>query len=127
MLFSYLCYVNIFEENKNKNTSVESLGEFGLIDYLTKAIKLENKNSISGVGDDAAVMDAGEFYQLASMVVLTEGVHFNLAYTPLKHLGYKSVAVNISDICAMNGDAKQIIVGLAISNRFTVEAIEELY
>ncbi len=119
--------MNIFEENKNKNTRVESLGEFGLIDYLTKEVKLENKSSICGIGDDAAVVDMGEFYQLASMDILTEGVHFNLSYTPLKHLGYKSVAVNISDICAMNGDAKQIIVGLAISNRFTVEAIEELY
>jgi thiamine-monophosphate kinase len=108
-------------------TSIETLGEFGLIDHLTKDIKPKNKSSILGVGDDAAVIDAGNKYQLVSTDLLIEGVHFDLAYVPLKHLGYKSVAVNVSDICAMNGDAKQITIGLAMSNRFTVEALEELY
>ena len=85
------------------------------------------KSIIKGVGDDAAVIDMGDKYQLVSTDILAEGVHFDLAYTPLKHLGYKSVAVNVSDICAMNGQAKQITVGLAMSNRFTVEALDELY
>ena len=119
--------MNIFEEKSKKNTQIESLGEFGLIEHLTKKIELRNDTSIYGVGDDAAVIDIGASYQLVSKDILTEGVHFNLSYTPLKHLGYKSVAVNVSDICAMNGTSKQIIVGLAISNRFPVEAIEELY
>jgi thiamine-monophosphate kinase len=79
------------------------------------------------VGDDAAVIDIGDKYQLVSTDLLVEGIHFDLAYTPLKHLGYKAVAVNVSDICAMNGEAKQITVGLAMSNRFTVEALDELY
>ena len=109
------------------STSINDLGEFGLIDHLTKEITLNNTSSIFGIGDDAAVIDMGDKYQLASTDLLVEGVHFDLAYTPLKHLGYKSVAVNVSDICAMNGEAKQIAIGLAISNRFTVEALEELY
>ena len=115
-------------ENKGKNmTSIESLGEFGLIDHLTKDIKTKNQTSIFGIGDDAAVIDIGDRYQLISTDLLVEGVHFDLAYYPLKHLGYKSVAVNVSDICAMNGNANQITIGLAMSNRFTVEALEELY
>ena len=83
--------------------------------------------TIKGVGDDAAVIDMGNKYQLVSTDLLVEGVHFDLAYTPLKHLGYKAVAVNVSDICAMNGEAKQVTIGLAMSNRFTVEALDELY
>ena len=109
------------------STSINDLGEFGLIDHLTKEITLKNTSSIFGIGDDAAVIDMGDKYQLASTDLLVEGIHFDLAYTPLKHLGYKSVAVNVSDICAMNGTPKQIMIGLAISNRFSVEAIEELY
>ena len=109
------------------STSINDLGEFGLIDHLTKEITPKNTSSIFGIGDDAAVIDMGDKYQLASTDLLVEGVHFDLAYTPLKHLGYKSVAVNVSDICAMNGVPKQIMIGLAMSNRFTVEAIEELY
>ena len=115
-------------KDKGVNTTlIESLGEFGLIDHLTKDIKTKNESSILGIGDDAAVIDMGNKYQLVSTDLLIEGVHFDLAYAPLKHLGYKSVAVNVSDICSMNGDAKQITIGLAMSNRFTVEALEELY
>ncbi|MAJ90094.1 MAG: thiamine-phosphate kinase [Flavobacteriales bacterium] len=109
------------------NTPIKQLGEFGLIDRLTKEIKLKHVGSVFGVGDDAAVIEAGNKYQLASTDLLVEGIHFNLAYTPLKHLGYKSVAVNVSDICAMNGVPKQIMIGIAMSNRFTVEAVDELY
>lgn len=111
----------------SKKKSIENLGEFGLIDYLTKGFKITNKKSVFGIGDDAAVIDSGEDYQLLSTDLLVEGVHFDLAYVPLKHLGYKLIAVNVSDICAMNGRAQQITIGLAISNRFTVEALEELY
>ena len=119
--------MNIFEDRAVNTTSIDSLGEFGLIDHLTKDVRIKNKSSILGVGDDAAVIDIGNKYHLLSTDLLVEGVHFDLAYVPLKHLGYKSVSVNVSDICAMNGDAKQITVGIAMSNRFTVEAIEELY
>ena len=119
--------MNIFEEKGVNITSIESLGEFGLIDHLTKDIKLKNESSILGIGDDAAVIDMGDKYQVVSTDLLVEGVHFDLAYVPLKHLGYKAVVVNVSDICAMNGEAKQITIGLAMSNRFTVEALEELY
>ena len=119
--------MNIFEDKGVNTTAIESLGEFGLIEHLTKDIKTKNKSSILGIGDDAAVIDYGEKYQLLSTDLLVEGVHFDLAYSPLKHLGYKSVAVNVSDICAMNGIPKQITIGLAMSNRFTVEALDELY
>lgn len=117
----------MLKNTTTNSTSINDLGEFGLIDHLTKEISPKNTSSIFGIGDDAAVIDMGDKYQLASTDLLVEGVHFDLAYTPLKHLGYKSVAVNVSDICAMNGVPKQIMIGLAMSNRFTVEAIEELY
>jgi len=119
--------MSLFEEKAVNTTPISALGEFGLIDHLTKDIKIKNKSTVKGVGDDAAVIDIGDKYQLISTDLLVEGVHFDLAYTPLKHLGYKAVAVNVSDICAMNGEAKQITVGLALSNRFSVEALEELY
>lgn len=119
--------MSIFEDKGVNTTSIESLGEFGLIDHLTKGIETKNNSTVKGIGDDAAVIDIGDKYQLISTDLLVEGVHFDLAYMPLKHLGYKSVAVNVSDICAMNGDAKQITVGLALSNRYTIEALEELY
>ena len=120
--------MSIFEENKSNKTSISELGEFGLINHLTKFLKIKQKSSIMGVGDDAAVLEFSERkYQLISTDMLIENVHFDLAYTPLKHLGYKAVAVNVSDICAMNGIATQITVSIAISNRFSVEALEELY
>ena len=108
-------------------TPLNELGEFGLIERLTKGIVLKNKNVIKGVGDDAAVIDCGEKCMVVTSDILTEGIHFNLIYTPLKHLGYKAVVVNLSDICAMNAEPRQIIVSLAVSNKFSVEALEELY
>jgi len=119
----------MFEDRKSaaKRTELSELGEFGLIDYLTKNFKTKNSSTIKAVGDDAAVVENGEKVTLISTDILTEGIHFDLTYAPLKHLGYKSVIVNLSDIYAMNGVPKQITIGLAISNRFSVEALAELY
>lgn len=108
-------------------TELSDLGEFGLIEHLTKDIQVSKPHTIKGIGDDAAVIDIGEEYLLVSTDMLMEGVHFNLSYTPLKHLGYKAVVVNLSDIYAMNGVPEQITISLALSNRFSVEAMEELY
>lgn len=111
-----------------KRTELSELGEFGLISKLTADFKLTNETSIVGVGDDAAVIAISENeVQLISTDMLVEGVHFNLMYMPLIHLGYKAVAVNLSDICAMNGKPEQITVSIAVSNRFPLEALEELY
>jgi len=115
------------QEQKQKRTELTELGEFGLIDHLTSGIKLKYASTVKGIGDDAAVIDNGDLYTLVSSDLLIEGVHFDLTYTPLKHLGYKAAVVNISDICAMNGIAKQLTVGIAVSNRFSVEALEEIY
>jgi thiamine-monophosphate kinase len=114
-------------ETETIRTEIGDLGEFGLIERITQNFKLEHASSVKGIGDDAAVLENGDFLTLVSTDLLIEGIHFDLAYMPLKHLGYKSVIVNISDIYAMNGRPKQITVSLAISNRFSVEAIEELY
>jgi thiamine-monophosphate kinase len=112
----------------NKRTEIEDLGEFGLINHITKGFTTYIPTTIKGVGDDAAVVSISETEaMLISTDSLIEGVHFNLMYTPLKHLGYKAVVVNLSDICAMNGQPEQITVSLALSNRFPIEAIEELY
>ena len=120
--------MSIFEDNNIKNTSVSELGEFGLIEHITKSFRNNKKSTIKGVGDDAAVIEySDDRYRLLSTDMLVEGIHFDLSYTPLKHLGYKAVSVNVSDICAMNGIATQITVSIAVSNRFSVEAIEELY
>ena len=109
-------------------TEIASLGEFGLIDRLTEGIKLENESSKYGVGDDAAVLSyPSEKQVLVTTDLLMEGVHFDLTYVPLKHLGYKSAVVNFSDIYAMNGTPRQITVSLAVSNRFSLEAVDELY
>jgi thiamine-monophosphate kinase len=108
-------------------TDVNELGEFGLIDLLTNDAVLKQPTSIKGVGDDAAVIDSGDDFILVSTDMLVEGIHFDLAYSPLKHVGYKSVIVNLSDIYAMNGVPTQITMSIAISNRFSVEALEELY
>ena len=111
-----------------QRTELGQLGEFGLIDHLTKKFKNNLPTTIKGVGDDAAVIFISEEESLlVSTDFLLEGVHFNLMYMPLKHLGYKAVAVNVSDICAMNGVAEQITVSIAVSSRFPVEALEELY
>lgn len=113
-------------ENVNK-TPISELGEFKLIDHLLSSNKISNSSTLFGPGDDAAVIDAGNHVKVVTTDLLAEGVHFDMIYTPLKHLGYKSVVVNLSDICAMNAVPKQITVSLAISSKFTVEAIEELY
>ncbi|MDE6802718.1 MAG: thiamine-phosphate kinase [Muribaculaceae bacterium] len=112
---------------EGKATEIATLGEFGLIDYLTKDLQIRNSSTLKGVGDDCAVLEYKDTEVLVSTDLLVEGIHFDLTYVPLKHLGYKSVVVNLSDICAMNGTPRQITVSLAISKRFTVEHIEELY
>lgn len=108
-------------------TAISSLGEFGLIDRIASSVNLQNASSLKGIGDDAAVIDAGDEVILLSTDMMVEGIHFDLAYMPLQHLGYKSVAINVSDIAAMNGKPEQIIVSLAVSNRFSVEAIDALF
>lgn len=108
-------------------TDISKLGEFGLINRLTEKIKLVNTSSVKGVGDDAAVLDYKEKQVLVTTDLLLEGIHFDLMYVPLKHLGYKSAVVNFSDIYAMNGHPKQITVSLGVSKRFTVENLEEIY
>lgn len=110
-----------------ERTEISSLGEFGLIDHLTKNIELQNASSLLGVGDDAAVIDHFGKQTVITTDLLVEGVHFDLMYTPLKHLGYKSVVVNLSDIYAMNAIPTQIVIGLGISNRFSLEALDEFY
>jgi len=110
-----------------ERTEISQLGELGLIERLTRQIILQNPSSLKGVGDDAAVIDNQGFLTVVSTDLLVEGIHFDLMYTPLKHLGYKSVVVNLSDIYAMNAAPKQITVSVAMSNRFSVEALEELY
>lgn len=110
-----------------ERTEISSLGEFGLIEHLTKNIELQHASSIVGVGDDAAVIDHFGKQTVVSSDMLVEGVHFDLMYTPLKHLGYKSVVVNLSDIYAMNATPTQIILNIAISNRFSLEALDEFY
>jgi len=112
---------------QKKVTPVSALGEFGLIEHLTQNIASVNASTIKAVGDDAAVIDNGSKKTVVSTDLLVEGIHFDIMYTPLKHLGYKSVVVNLSDIYAMNAQPKQITVSLAISSRYTVEALEELY
>lgn len=115
------------EENYLKRTDVNELGEFGLIEHLTNTILLKNPSSVKGVGDDAAVIDNKNFMTVVTTDMLVEGIHFDLMYTPLKHLGYKAVVVNLSDVYAMNAIPKQITVSMALSNRFSVEAVEEIY
>ncbi len=110
-----------------ERTDVNKLGEFGLINHLTKGNKTLHNSTKYGIGDDAAVIDNGKFQTVISTDMLLEGIHFDMIYTPLKHLGYKAVVVNLSDIYAMNAIPKQITVSIAISNRFSVEALEELY
>lgn len=113
-------------ENKDK-TEIDKLGEFGLINYLTKNIEINNLSTLKGVGDDAAVLNFEGKKTLISTDLLLDGIHFDLAYTPLKHLGYKAIQVNLSDIYAMNGTATQVTVSLGFSSKFPLEAVEELY
>jgi thiamine-monophosphate kinase len=111
----------------SERTEISSLGEFGLIDHLTINNELKNASSILGTGDDAAVVDHFGRQTVISTDLLLEGIHFDLSYTPLKHLGYKCVVVNVSDIYAMNAIPTQIVIGIAFSNRFSVEALDEFY
>lgn len=113
-------------DNK-ENTDLEKIGEFGLIDLLSKSIELTESSTVKGIGDDAAVMDYGDNQTLISTDLLLEGVHFDLRYVPLKHLGYKAVQVNLSDIYAMNGIASQITFSIGLSSKFPLEAVEEIY
>lgn len=117
----------MLEDKNPQRTSLEQLGEFGLIDHLTKNFELKQPSSLVGVGDDAAVMDFKGQRTVVSTDMLVEGVHFDLSYMPLKHLGYKSIMVNLSDIYAMNAMATQVTLSLAVSNRFPLEALEEFY
>lgn len=110
-----------------ERTELKDLGEFGLIDRIKSASNIVHPSTVMGIGDDAAVIDAGATYMLVSTDMLLEGIHFDLSYAPLKHLGYKAVTSNLSDIAAMNGFPKQITVSLGLSNRFSLEAIDELY
>ena len=117
----------MLEDKNTQKTSLAELGEFGLINHITQYFKIYNSSTTKAVGDDAAVLDASEKQTLVTTDLLIEGVHFDLSYMPLKHLGYKAVMVNLSDVYAMNGVAEQVTVSIAVSNRFPLEAIEELY
>ena len=117
----------MLDDKNPARTDLSELGEFALIDHLTKDFPILNKSTVLGVGDDAAVLKFGDQHTLITTDLLVEGVHFNLSYTPLKHLGYKAVMVNLSDVYAMNAIATQITVSVAVSNRFPLEALEELY
>lgn len=110
-----------------KRTEISELGEFGLIDHLNEKVIIRNSSTIQGIGDDAAIIDAGDHVKVISTDLLMEGVHFDLSYSPLPHLGFKAVAVNVSDIAAMNAVPKQITVSIGLSNRFSIEAIDALY
>lgn len=110
-----------------QRSEISSLGEFGLIDRISKRFEKLVPTTVLGIGDDTAVIDIGNEYLLMSTDMLIEGPHFNLSYVPLKHLGYKAVAVNVSDIAAMNGRPEQITISLGLSNRFSIEAVDELY
>lgn len=116
-----------FENKDQSRTSLSQLGEFGLIEHLTRHIEISQPSTLTGIGDDAAVLDFKDKKIVVSTDLLVEGVHFDLSYMPLKHLGYKAVVVNLSDICAMNAKPTQITVSIAVSNRFPLEALEELY
>jgi thiamine-monophosphate kinase len=117
----------MIEDKSPQRTSIAQLGEFGLIDHLTKNFQINQSSTLKGIGDDAAILDFRDKKVVVSTDILVEGVHFDLSYMPLKHLGYKAVVVNVSDICAMNAKATQILVTIAVSNRFPLEALEELF
>lgn len=117
----------MIEDKEQKRTTLQALGEFGLIDHLTSNFKLQHTSTIKGIGDDAAILNFKDKKTVLSTDLLIEGVHFDLSYMPLRHLGYKAVMVNLSDIYAMNAVATHITVSIAVSNRFPLEALEELY
>ncbi len=117
----------MIEDKNTPRTKLSELGEFGLISHLTKNFKVKHETTLLGIGDDAAVLDFKDKKCVLSTDLLIEGIHFDLSYVPLKHLGYKAVIVNLSDIYAMNATATQVTVSIAVSNRFPLEALEELY
>ena len=117
----------MIEDKNQQRTSLSTLGEFGLIDHLTKQFKISQKSTIKGIGDDAAVLEFDKKQIVITTDLLVEHVHFDLSYMPLKHLGYKAIIVNLSDVYAMNANATQVTVSIAVSNRFPLEALEELY
>lgn len=117
----------MIEDKNQQRTDLGQLGEFGLIEHLTQNIEIKHPSTLTGIGDDAAILDFKDKKTVISTDLLVEGVHFDLGYVPLKHLGYKAVVVNVSDICAMNAKPTQITVSIAVSNRFPVEALDELY
>src|SRR5437899_12184853 len=110
-----------------ERTEISTLGEFGLIDHLTRNIEIKNASTIVGVGDDGAVIDHFGKQTVISTDMLVEGIHFDLMYTPLKHLGYKCIVVNLSDIYAMNAQPTQVTISIAFSNRFSIESLDEFY
>jgi thiamine-monophosphate kinase len=114
-------------ENAAGRTELSSVGEFGLIEIIARSVVLHHPETLQGIGDDAAVIESGHQVLLVSTDTLAEGVHFDLTYTPLKHLGYKAIVANLSDIYAMNAIPKQVLTSLAVSNRFSLEAVEEIY
>jgi len=117
----------MFQDKESSRTSLSDLGEFGLIDHLTQYFTIEQESTLKGIGDDAAILDFKDNQVVLTTDLLVEGVHFDLSFMPLKHLGYKAVMVNLSDVYAMNAEATQITVSIAVSNRFPLEALEELY
>ncbi len=117
----------MIEDKNQERTQLSDLGEFALIDHLTKNFKINHKSTVKGIGDDAAVLNFNKKKIVVTTDLLVEGVHFDLSYMPLKHLGYKAVIVNLSDVYAMNAKATQITVSVAVSNRFPLEALEDLY
>lgn len=122
---SYFC--SMIEDKNQQRTQLSNLGEFGLIEHLTKNFKIKQKSTIKGIGDDGAVLGFKNKKIVVTTDLLVEGVHFDLSYMPLKHLGYKAVIVNLSDVYAMNAKATQVTVSIAVSNRFPLEALEDLY
>ncbi len=125
--FKNMYFCSMIEDKNQQRTPLSSLGEFGLIDHLTKEFKITHKSTVKGIGDDAAILNFDNKQIVVTTDLLVEGVHFDLSYMPLKHLGYKSVMVNLSDVYAMNANSTQITVSIAVSNRFPLEALEELY
>jgi len=117
----------MFQDKEPSRTSLSDLGEFGLIDHLTQHFSITQESTLKGIGDDAAILDFKDNKVVLTTDLLVEGVHFDLSFMPLKHLGYKAVMVNLSDVYAMNAEATQITVSIAVSNRFPLEALEELY
>lgn len=122
---AYFC--SMIEDKNQQRTPLTELGEFGLIEHLTKNFKIKQKSTIKGIGDDAAVLDFKDKKVVVTTDLLVENVHFDMSYMPLKHLGYKAIIVNLSDVYAMNAQATQVTVSIAVSNRFPLEALEELY